>query len=129
MSSAVSFCLMSIVKNAAIVSISILAFGDTFKPLQIILFAISLVLIALHGFMKMYKADFDNGYIAGLRAMFNDTTDYFGLTAKTDRYDEEAPALADEEQKLVSPKLLSEVSKELTKSEVSKSSQRLTQAN
>lgn len=77
----------------------------------------------------MYKADFDNGYIAGLRAMFNDTTDYFGLTAKTDRYDEEAPALADEEQKLVSPKLLSEVSKELTKSEVSKSSQRLTQAN
>ena len=92
---------MSIAKNAATVFISVAAFHDTFKAVQIICFVISLLLIGLHGFMKMYKSDFDQGFDVGFMAMTHDLLVWCGLAEPKEEEEEEADHFDAEEPLIV----------------------------
>ena len=95
--------MMSIAKNAATVFISVAAFHDTFKAVQIICFVISLLLIGLHGFMKMYKDDFDQGFDVGFMAMTHDLLVWCGLAEpkeeeEEDHFDAEEPLVINKQE-------------------------------
>ena len=70
MSSAVTMMLLGILKDIFLIFGSAIFFNDALATVTIICFLISMVLILFHGVMKMYLKDFDNGFIAGIKAVW-----------------------------------------------------------